>query len=148
MQAMLDFESKESLMRYLFLFVTLFAFALIARGQELAESSVPAGAPAAVLPAGHPSVDMAKMDQAAAETQLTEKAQVLSVIEIPQYTFIEIAQGNKTRWLATISVAVKKGDTIRFDTGATMDNFNSRALHRKFQSITFVSRVVVDDGKK
>ena len=40
-------------------------------------------------------------------------------------------------------IDLAKGDTIRFDNGTVMNNFNSKILNRTFPSITFVGRVVV-----
>ncbi|MGC2456598.1 MAG: lipoprotein [Gallionellaceae bacterium] len=137
-------------MKHARLFAVLFALALAACGQKSSEapaSQPPAAAPSASLPAGHPPVDVGKMAQAAPGIALTQKGQVLSTIDVPQYTYIEVTQDNKTRWLAATTVAVKKGDTIQFDDGATMTNFTSKTLNRTFPSITFVVRVVVLDGK-
>jgi len=77
----------------------------------------------------------------------TEKGTVVSVLDIPQFTYIEVSQNGKIRWLAAKTVAVKKGNSIKFDTGSTMDNFNSKTLNRTFASMTFVNRVTVTDGK-
>jgi hypothetical protein len=78
---------------------------------------------------------------------LTQQATVISTISVPQYTYIEAAQGKKTVWLAASSMAVKKGDVIRFDDGVVMDNFYSKTLKRNFSSIAFVNRVVVGGSK-
>jgi len=80
--------------------------------------------------------------------QLTQQATVLSMISVPEYTYIEAAQGKKTMWLAAPSVAVKKGDVIRFDDGMVMNNFYSKTLKRTFPSIVFVNHAVVGGAKK
>lgn len=80
--------------------------------------------------------------------QLTQQGTVLSSINVPEYTYVEASQGKKTIWLAGPSVAVKKGDAIRFDAGMEMSNFYSKTLKRNFASIYFVNRIVVDSGKK
>jgi S1-C subfamily serine protease len=79
---------------------------------------------------------------------LPQKAKVLSTIDTPGYTYIEITQNNKTLWLATATVAVKSGDVIRFDNGMVMTNFNSKTLNRTFPSVTFVNRLVVTIEKE
>lgn len=90
---------------------------------------------------------MTKMTQTApGDLPLTQKAQVLSIIDVPQYTYIEVKQDDKTRWIAATTVALKKGDMIRFSDGTVMTNFSSKVLNRTFPSITFVDRVVVDKG--
>lgn len=89
--------------------------------------------------------ELSKTGQTAQLPPLTQKAQVLSVINVTQFTYLEITQDNKTRWLATTTSAAKKGDTIQFDEGTLMSNFNSKILNRTFPSITFVGRVVVSN---
>jgi len=141
-----------------YLLVSLFALSLAACGQKAAETPVapapvaqaPAAAaaatPSGAMPAGHPPMDLGKMTQAAPAVSLTQKAQVLSTIDVPQYTYIEVLQDNKNRWLAATTVALKKGDTVQFNDGTTMVNFNSKTLNRTFPNITFVDRVVVANG--
>jgi len=155
-------------MKHSRLFAALIAISLTACGQKAAEApsaaspgTTPAAAagtapgaatamgaaPAPSLPAGHPPINAGQMPQAAPVIALTQKAQVLSAIDVPQYTYLEVMQDNKTRWLASTTVAVKKGDTIQFSDGNTLANFNSKTLNRTFPSITFVDRVVVANGK-
>ena len=86
-------------------------------------------------------------NSAAPAIDLTETAKVVSTIDVPQYTYIEISQGKTTRWLAAATVKVKKGDTIRFDPGMVMSNFHSKSLNRTFPSIAFVNRVAVGNAK-
>ena len=112
----------------------------------LAVCSAPAIA-ADPLPPGHPAVDMNKEGKGA-PALLPQKAKVLSTIDVPQYTYIEVTQNKKTLWLAATTVAVKKGAVIRFDDGMVMANFFSKTLNRTFPSITFVNRVVVTDEKE
>ncbi len=84
----------------------------------------------------------------APEAKLSQKAKVLSTIDVPQYTYLEVTQNKKTRWLASTSVKVKKGDVIRFDDGMEMTNFHSKVLNRDFPSISFVSHVAVTNEKE
>lgn len=97
----------------------------------------------AAPPPGHPSVDSAIAARALAESRLPQKGTVLSVIDAPGYTYIEVKQGEKTQWLAAQTVAVKKGDAIRFDNGALMTDFHSKTLKRTFAEVLFVSQVAV-----
>ena len=140
------------------LFATLIILCLTACGNKTAEkpaseepiSQFPAAAPAVVIPPGHPSLpggDSGATGQSAPLPPLTQKGMVLSTINVTQYTYLEVKQDDKTRWLATTTSPAKKGDTIQFDEGMTMINFNSQMLNRVFPSITFVGRIVIDDGK-
>jgi hypothetical protein len=148
------FERKGKQMKYSSLLAALITLSLAACGQKTAETpapQAPATAPSATLPAGHPTgmaqtaPELSKTGQTAQLPPLTQKAQVLSVINVTQFTYLEITQDNKTRWLATTTSAAKKGDTIQFDEGTLMSNFNSKILNRTFPSITFVGRVVVSN---
>ena len=100
-------------------------------------------APAAKMPAGHPP--MGGMKSSAAP--LTHKAKVLSFTDVPQYTYLEVSENNKTTWIAAPTVAVKKGDVVRFDDGMTMKDFHSKSLNRDFKTILFVNEVVVSKDK-
>jgi uncharacterized cupredoxin-like copper-binding protein len=82
------------------------------------------------------------------QAMLTQTGKVLSFINVPSYTYLEVSQGKKTIWIAANTTPVKKGDTVHFDNGMTMTNFYSKTLKRTFPSILFVSQVVVDNGKK
>jgi hypothetical protein len=79
---------------------------------------------------------------------LTQSGKVLSSIDVPTYTYIEVSQGKEKLWLAALTTKVKKGDTVQFDEGMVMDNFHSKSLNRTFPKIVFVNKLVVDNGKK
>jgi hypothetical protein len=79
---------------------------------------------------------------------LSQTGKVLSTIDVPSYTYLEVSQGKKTLWLATSTVKVKKGDVVRFGNGMVMNNFHSKTLKRTFPQVVFVNRVVVDKGGK
>ncbi len=96
----------------------------------------------------NPHAGMAKPGMAAPKRELRQQGAVLTTINVPQYTYIEVLQGKKTCWLASTTSAVKKGDTIRFDQGMTMTNFYSKRLKRTFPSIAFVEKMEVGHAKK
>lgn len=102
-----------------------------------------AAPPKAVDP--HAGVQMPSA--AAPEAKLSQKGKVQSTMDVPQYTYLEVTQNKKTRWLAVSKVAVKKGDMVQFDDGMEMTNFHSKSLNRTFPSIYFVQRVVVTKAK-
>ena len=95
--------------------------------------------PANALPPGHP----AKSDDA----EKLQKATVVSTLDVPGFTYIEIKQGHDTRWLAASTTDVKKGAVIEFDNNPPLENFKSKTLNRTFPSITFVNSVTVIKGK-
>ena len=107
----------------------------------LAVFSAAAGAQS--LPSGHPSVNPSAAGKGAAEAQLPQKGKVLSTIAASPYVYIEVAQDNKTVWLAANAIPLKKGDVIRFDNGMMAKNWHSKTLNRTFPSMRLVNRVVV-----
>ncbi|WP_232470320.1 MULTISPECIES: hypothetical protein [Methylococcus] len=70
---------------------------------------------------------------------------MIDVIDVPQYTYLEVKQDSRSRWIAGPSVEVRKGDIVRFDGGVEMKDFHSKTLDRTFPSIVFVNRVLVGE---
>lgn len=94
------------------------------------------------LPAGHPPINSQDTMAAIPGTFQSQKGTVVSVINIPEFTYLEVSQGDQTRWIVAASVVdVKKGDTIEFDSGTIVKNFTSKTLNRTFPSIAFVNHV-------
>ena len=121
-------------------------------------NAAPPIAPGTPMPPGHPDIDSNSASPAAtlsgmtdieqpSDVAQTQEATVLSSIDIPQFTYLEVKQDGKIRWLASATLAVKKGDIIDFDEGSTMSNFTSKALNRTFPSITFVNHATVGNKK-
>ena len=102
------------------------------------------------LPPGHPAVNNTEPEAPrddAPNVEMVERGIVISTINIPQFTYIEVKQGDQVRWLASAEIILEQGDQIKFDAGSTMFNFNSKVLDRSFDSITFVNRVAIVAGK-
>ena len=126
-------------MKSCFVLFVLSVFSAVA----VAEPAAPAESPAASQSeSAHPRMSIPNWE-APEEIKLTQEAKVLSVINARQYTYLKVAQGKNTLWIAGAAVAVKKGDTVKFDDGMPSANFYSNTLRRTFPSITFVNRVVV-----
>lgn len=153
-------------MKHIALIATLALFTLAACDNKPAEKPVvvaptmtqtaPPIAPGTPMPPGHPDINspspaatlsgMTDIEQPTESVQ-TQQATVVSSIDIPQFTYLEVKQDGKTRWIAAATLAVKKGDIIDFDEGSTMSNFTSKALNRTFPSITFVNHATIASGK-
>jgi hypothetical protein len=101
------------------------------------------------LPTGHPPINNGPANALAEASDVLQSQQgtVVSVINIPQFTYLEIKDDKGTRWIAASTIDAKKGDVVKFDQGSTMNNFNSKTLNRTFASITFVNRVSVVNAK-
>lgn len=94
-------------------------------------------------PADHPATPSTMDMLPPPIAPLTQEGKVLSVIDTPIYTYVEVDMGDKTRWIAAQKIKVEKGNTILFDDGADMIDFYSKTLDRTFPSITFVSNAGV-----
>jgi hypothetical protein len=101
----------------------------------------------AAPPVGHPSpaaaADMMQLPKNTPDAQLPNKGTVVSTIDANEYTYIEVASGKTTTWLAAPKTDIKKGSVIRYEDGAVMTNFRSKLLNRTFPSVSFVNSVVV-----
>lgn len=142
-------------MRNIAIIAALVMFSLTACNKKPAEEPFvpdPVIPPTGTLPAGHPAINgqNSQGDSLAAMpgTFQSQQGTVVSIINIPEFTYLEVRQDNQTRWIVAASVVnVKAGDEIKFDSGTTVKNFTSKTLNRTFPSIAFVNRVTVLNGK-
>lgn len=140
-------------MKHAAIFTALAMLALTACDKKTEQEPfvpTPRSASSSFLPAGHPPVNSGDQPMPPSDTPKavqTQKATVVSVIDIPQFSYIEVKQNQQKRWLAASTIAAKKGDVIEFDDGATLENFNSKVLNRTFDSITFVNNASIAKGK-
>ena len=95
------------------------------------------GSPHGAMP-GHPP-----MGQMAAAAGGANQGVVKSAQNAGGYSYLEIDQGGKVVWVAAPESTVKAGDTVAWDGGPTMSNFNAKSLNRTFDSIVFAGGVSV-----
>lgn len=69
------------------------------------------------------------------------KGVVLEAITGGGYTYMNIEENGKKFWIASPETSVKKGAEVSFSEQLWMPNFTSKALHRTFDRILFVSGV-------
>jgi len=98
-------------------------------------------------PPGHPSPatagDILNVPEAgAAHTGVVQRA-----MDSNAYTYIEVQDGQASRWLAAPRTPLSPGQTIRYGDGAVMTNFMSRKMRITFPSIMFVRGVEVLDRR-
>lgn len=145
-------------MKYAVLIVALALFALAACNEKnpdektaavapaQPEKTAPTIAPGSPFPAGHPNIGAdtpGDSNSGARTAEQTQKATVVSSIDVPEFTYIEVKNGDQTRWLASTTLAVKKGDVIEFVEDSTMDDFTSKTLNRTFSRLTFIRNASV-----
>ena len=88
----------------------------------------------------------AQMPQETAPAGATEGT-VISAQDAGGYSYVEVKTARSNIWVAAPMTKLKAGDTVRFDEGAEMRNFSSRALNRSFPSIQFIDRLTVVGSK-
>ncbi|MBA4141887.1 MAG: NrfJ-related protein [Nitrosospira sp.] len=71
------------------------------------------------------------------------EGKVLSTLDAPGYTYMELANTEKRFWIAAPTTRVKVGDRIRFEQSMVMKDFNSKTLNRTFDQIIFVNSATV-----
>ncbi|MEO6561701.1 MAG: hypothetical protein ABIN99_01460, partial [Nitrosospira sp.] len=86
-----------------------------------------AGIPTANAPAGMPD----------------NEGKVLSTLDAPGYTYMELANTEKRFWIAAPTTRVKVGDRVRFEQSLVMKNFNSKTLNRTFDQVIFVNSATI-----
>ncbi|HEY8887410.1 MAG TPA: hypothetical protein VIM35_02900 [Gallionella sp.] len=138
-------------MRNIAIIAALVIFSLTACSKKPAEEPFvpdPVIPSSGTLPTGHPAINsQANALAGTPEVFQSQKGTVVSIINVPQFTYLEVRQDSQTRWIAASTIDAKKGDAIEFDSGSNVANFNSKTLNRTFPSITFVNHVTVLKGK-
>ncbi len=62
---------------------------------------------------------------------------VVDTMDSAGYTYVQLEQAGKKTWVAVPQMKVKKGQTMTFQPGMVMENFESKTLKRKFDRIIF-----------
>ena len=74
------------------------------------------------------------------------RGKAITVEQAGGYTYVEVDRGGQRIWLAGNRSEVKPGDHVKWNDGAVMRNFHSKALQRDFPALMFVSSVLKDSG--
>lgn len=76
------------------------------------------------------------------DTELSgNRGEVLSSIQVPSYTYIEVRTDGQILWLAGNPVEVEDGEIITWVPSMVMHDFQSNTLNRTFEEIVFVASV-------
>ncbi|MCX6174082.1 MAG: GW dipeptide domain-containing protein [Ignavibacteriales bacterium] len=91
-------------------------------------------------------VTACKKEEEPKQTAVTKNSNIHQVvveeaIQVSGYTYIRAKEGDKDYWMAATTMDVKKGETIYYEGSMEMNNFESKELKRKFDSILFVESV-------
>lgn len=75
-------------------------------------------------------------------------AKVLETLNSGGYTYMKVADGKNSYWIAMTQRAVKVGDTIKFSEQGWMKNFHSKTLNRTFKNILFAGAATQETTHK
>ncbi|MCU4176840.1 hypothetical protein [Carboxylicivirga sp. N1Y90] len=71
----------------------------------------------------------------------THRGEVSDVIQTASYTYLLVEENGAENWIAIPQEVVNKGETIYYDGGLEMKNFESKALGRVFETVYFVQSI-------
>ena len=60
------------------------------------------------------------------------------VLHVPEYSYVRVTDGNNEKWLAAPTTNIIIGNTYYYDKSMQMQNFESKALGRTFETIYFI----------
>ena len=77
-------------------------------------------------------------------TQEPKKVTVLEVIQVVNYSYMRVKDGEKELWIASPTIETKAGEIVYYQNGMLMKDFESKELKRTFNEIVFVDQVSKD----
>lgn len=106
---------------------------------ETAQQAAPATEAAPAAPAGdHPA--------AAAPAGAMWTGTVAETMDASKYTYILLDRGTDKIWVAGPQTEVKVGEKVSMAPGMAMQNFESKALNRTFDTVYFVGAIMKGDA--
>src|SRR5579872_297658 len=91
------------------------------------------------LPPGHPPIQQTATANPARQTPPASQGEVtgrvVETLDGGGYTYLRIATSSGEVWAAIGGANVKKGATVTVSTQMVAENFESKALHRKFDRL-------------
>lgn len=66
---------------------------------------------------------------------------IQEVLQTSNYTYLLMKEGDKQNWIAINRMELNTGQTLYYNSGATMVDFHSKELDRDFATVYFVQEV-------
>ena len=101
-----------------------------------ASAGTPAAAPAAPSAAQAPGPGSAALAPSAPPTT-SVTGKILETMDSGGYTYLKLSAGGREVWAAVNQTKVRKGSTVTVVNAMQMEGFESKTLHRKFDTILF-----------
>jgi hypothetical protein len=101
-------------------------------------TSAPAAGATQTLPPGHPPVD-ASMQAAAGKTSGTITGKVIEAKNAAGFTYLNLQTPDGPVWAAIPQTTIEAGKDVTLQVSMVTQNFESKALGRKFDSLVFAT---------
>lgn len=121
-----------SWIRFIALLVLVFGFSSCQSSQNTEMPGLPANA----NPSGG--------DGGNGQSGKVKQVVVNEVIQVAKYTYLRVTEAGHSAWMAVPTIEAGVGDTLYYEGGMLMTNFESRELKRTFDNILFVDKVSKD----
>ncbi len=69
------------------------------------------------------------------------KVVIEEVLQAKAYTYLKVKEKGSEHWVAIPKTQIEAGETIYYDSGLEMANFESKDLQRTFESVYFVDKI-------
>lgn len=81
------------------------------------------------------------------QNQQVHSVSVLEVIQVENYTYLRVKEGATEMWIAAPGLMTRPQDTLYYERGILMTNFQSKELKRIFDKILFVDNITKDQNE-
>ena len=82
-----------------------------------------------------------KEQQAVSSMDATHQVVVQEVLQSNAYTYLQVEENGQARWIAVTKQDVQEGETLFYNGGLEMNDFESKDLNRTFETIYFVDKI-------
>lgn len=82
-----------------------------------------------------------KTSAAKPQTKAAHEVTVKEVIDVTEYTYLKVAEGDKEYWMACPKAEIKVGEVLTYNQAMEMKQFESKELKKTFESIFFVDKL-------
>jgi starvation-inducible outer membrane lipoprotein len=82
-----------------------------------------------------------KTEVAKPAAKAAHEVTVKEVIDVTEYTYLRVAEGDKEYWMACPKAEIKVGEVLNYNQAMEMRQFESKELKKTFESILFVDKL-------
>lgn len=82
-----------------------------------------------------------KAEGAQTAVKAAHEVTVQEVVNVTEYTYIRVKEGDKEYWMAAPKAEIKEGEVLTYNQAMEMKNFESKDLKKTFETIYFVDKL-------